>query len=104
MAVRPISAAATDAARAGSLFALWVTDSAGGGLTLLPGDILRGRKQFCSGAGHVQHAVVTARDLDGRIRLALAPLDRQVTVTPLAGGLAGVLRAANTGQVRFDQA
>ena len=94
-------AAATDAARAGSLFALWVTDPAEGGLTLLPGDILRGRKQFCSAAGHVQYAVVTAHDLNGHTRLAFAPLGRQVTTAPLAGGLQGV-RAATTGQVSFN--
>ncbi len=85
---------------AGSLFALWVTDPPEGGVTLLPGNILRGRKQFCSGAGHVNHAVMTAHDLDGRVRLVMARLDRNVTVTKLAGGMQG-MRAATTGQAVF---
>jgi alkylation response protein AidB-like acyl-CoA dehydrogenase len=91
---------AAAAAAAGSLFALWVTDPPDAGLTLLPGGILRGRKQFCSGAGHVSHAVMTAQDLDGRVRLVVATLDRNVTVTKLAGGMQG-MRAATTGQVHF---
>ena len=94
-----LAATAADV-KAGCLFALWVTDPPDGGLTLMPGNVLRGRKQFCSGAGHAQRAVVTARDLDGRNRLVIVPVDRGVTVTPLAGGMQGV-RAATTGQVGF---
>ncbi len=93
-------AMAARAAGAGALFALWVTDPPDGGLTLLPGGIVRGRKQFCSGAGHVQYAVMTAQDLDGRVRLVMARLDRGVTVTKLAGGMQG-MRAATTGQTSF---
>ncbi len=93
-------AAAARATGAGSLFALWVTDPPDGGLTLLPGGVVRGRKQFCSGAGHVSHAVMTAQDLDGRVRLVLAKLGSGVTVTTLAGGMQG-MRAAATGQVAF---
>ena len=93
-------AAAARAAGDGSLFALWVTDPPDGGLTLLPGGVLRGRKQFCSGAGHVSHAVMTAQDPDGQVRLVMAKLGSGVTVTKLAGGMQG-MRAATTGQAAF---
>jgi alkylation response protein AidB-like acyl-CoA dehydrogenase len=94
-----LAATAADV-QAGCLFALWVTDPPDGGLTLMPGNTLRGRKQFCSAAGHAQRAVVTARDLDGRFWLAVVSVDDHVAVTPLAGGMQGV-RAATTGQVSF---
>ena len=96
-----VLATATDAARADCLFALWVTDPPGSGLTLLPGEILSGRKQFCSASGYARRAVVTAQEGEGCTRLALVPLERGVTVAPLAGGLQGI-RAATTGQVSFD--
>jgi alkylation response protein AidB-like acyl-CoA dehydrogenase len=92
------AAAIADAARAGQLGALWVTDPPGGGLRL-EGGRLYGAKQFCSGAGHAAWAVVTATDAAG-VRLALVRMDGTVSVTPLAGGLAG-MRAATTGAVRF---
>jgi alkylation response protein AidB-like acyl-CoA dehydrogenase len=89
----------------GRMFALWVTDPPGGGLRLHAGR-LHGERRFCSGAGHVTRAVVTARDPDGAIRLAVARLDASAVATPLAegatgGGLAG-MRAAATGSVQFD--
>lgn len=93
-------AAAAEDARAGHLFALWVTDPPDGGLSLLASGALRGRKQFCSGAGHVRRAVVTAENGSGQTRLAVVDLDNGVTVTPLAGGMLG-MRAAVTGQTAF---
>ncbi len=87
----------------GHLFGLWVTDPPGNGLRLLPGGVLDGNKQFCSGAGHVTRAVVTAEDAVGRTRLAYATLGEGVAASPLPGGLAG-MRAAATGQMRFRQA
>ena len=94
--------AARDAAD-GHLFGLWVTDPPGSGLRLLPGGVLDGDKQFCSGAGHVTRAVVTAEDPGGQTRLAYASLEEGVAASPLSGGLAG-MRAAATGQVRFRHA
>ena len=94
--------AACDDARSGHLVALWVTDPPGAGLAAAPDGTISGAKQFCSGAGHVNRAVVTV-DESGHTRLAYAALHRAVTAHPLPGGLAG-LRAATTGQVTFDQA
>ncbi len=90
-------------ARDGHLFGLWVTDPPGDGLRLSPSGTLHGGKQFCSGAGHVTRAVVTAEDAAGQIRLAYTALGENVTASPLPGGLAG-MRAAATGQVRFRHA
>ena len=89
---------AQDCAR-GRLIALWVTDPPEAGLALNDTAGLSGSKQFCSAAGHVSRAIVTA-DHAGHTRLAYAQLDHGVTVTPLPGGLAG-MRAARTGQVAF---
>ncbi len=96
----PVCRAAADDAEAGHLCALWVTDPPGGGLVAGP-DGIAGAKQFCSGAGHATRAVVTVDD-SGQTRLAYARLDQGVTAQPLPGGLAG-MRAASTGQVKFDR-
>ncbi len=95
-----VIAAVAQEAAAGHLFALWVTDPPHGPLRL--DGSLTGGKQFCSAAGHATRAVVTAETQDG-IRLAVAALDRGVIVSKLAGGMQG-MRAANTGQVQFDDA
>jgi alkylation response protein AidB-like acyl-CoA dehydrogenase len=94
---------AADDARAGHLFGLWVTDPPQGGLRIDDSGRLDGAKQFCSGANYVTRAVVTAEDTAGRIRLVYATDEIGFSATPLTGGLAG-MRAATTGQVRFDQA
>ena len=86
--------------RDGRLFALWVTDPPGAGLTVRDGG-LRGRKLFCSGAGSVSRAVVTARDPAGAVVLAIANLESGATATALEGGLTG-MRAAGTGGMLFD--
>jgi alkylation response protein AidB-like acyl-CoA dehydrogenase len=99
---REILRAAARDVRAGHIFALWVTDSSADRLRLEAG-WLEGCKEFCSGAGHVRRAVVTARDEEGRTRLAVARLEQDVTTTALAGAMQGV-RAAATGQVRFSGA
>ena len=94
-------AAAEDAA-AGRLIGLWVTDPPAGGLVVLGGR-LTGHKQFCSAAGHATRAVVTATDRLGDTRLVYADVTSRCSVSALPGGLAG-MRAATTGQVRFDDA
>lgn len=102
---RDQAAAAAAAVEGGALFGLWVTDPPGdAGLRLAQeADGLRliGGKQFCSGAGHVSHAVVTAFDpaCEDR-RLLLLPLDASERVTPLPAPLAG-MKAATTGQVEM---
>ena len=86
--------------RAGRMLGLWVTDPPGRSLQVDRGR-LHGEKQFCSGAGHITRAVVTAADAAGTVRLAYARLDEGATARPLPGSLSG-MRAAATGQVSFD--
>jgi len=45
----------------GHLFGLWVTDPPAGGVTVANG-VFTGRKVFCSGAGQVTRALITAGD------------------------------------------
>ncbi len=87
----------------GHLFGLWVTDPPDGGLRVGTDGRLNGRKQFCSGCGHVTRAVVTAADADDTIRLVYALNEGGFTASPLPGSLAG-MRAASTGQVSYDGA
>ena len=89
-------------ARAGHLCGLWVTDPPGGTLLRSGDGLVSGGKQFCSGAGFATRAVVTVADA-GEVFLAYVALDEGVTVSPLPGSLAG-MRAAVTGQARFDRA
>ena len=93
---------AADDAAAGQLIGLWVTDPPASGLAI-SGGRLSGNKQFCSGAGHATRAVVTATDRLGDTRLVYADVSSGCSISPLPGGLAG-MRAATTGQVRFDDA
>jgi alkylation response protein AidB-like acyl-CoA dehydrogenase len=90
-------------ADAGQLFALWVTDPPTGGLRMRrDGGRVRldGGKQFCSGAGHVTGALVTAEDTDGSTRMLVVPLGIGEVITPLPSPLQG-MRAAVTGAVDF---
>jgi alkylation response protein AidB-like acyl-CoA dehydrogenase len=98
-----VMARAADAALNGDLFGLWVTDPPGdGALTMTRADDrlrLSGGKMFCSGAGHVRAAVVTAFDPScGDRRLILVRLDGTERISPLPAGLAG-MKAAVTGQI-----
>jgi alkylation response protein AidB-like acyl-CoA dehydrogenase len=99
----------TDAQRnwAGSgddVFALWVTDPPEGGLRMqrsANGIVLQGAKQFCSGAGHVTAALITAEDSWFGARMLAVRLNIGETVTPLPAPLQG-MRAATTGAVDFS--
>jgi alkylation response protein AidB-like acyl-CoA dehydrogenase len=85
------------------IFALWVTDPPGGGVTMRRhGNAIRltGAKQFCSGAGHATAALITATDPGIGTRMLILPLGRGETVSPLPAPLAG-MRAAVTGAVCF---
>jgi len=89
---------------ADALFGLWVTDPPGGGLRMqcAGGSIrLSGGKQFCSAVGHAMHAVVTAQDEVGAVRMLILRLTQGERVSPLPAPLAG-MRAAVTGAVDFD--
>ena len=101
----PQMAKAADGVLAGGLFGLWVTDLPDQSSLILQaeGDAFRlnGGKMFCSGAGHVGWAVVTARDPDcADQRLLLLRMDGSEQVSPLPAGLSG-MKAAVTGQVDF---
>lgn len=87
----------------GRLYALWVTDPPAGSLRMRYSNgriILNGGKQFCSGAGFVDGALVTACDEDGQTRMLVLSLGIGETVTPLPAPLQG-MRAAVTGAVDF---
>ncbi len=103
-AAAEVAARACEDARAGALFALWVTDPSDGAALSVRREggrlALDGGKAFCSGAGHADRALVTARDEDGQARMLLVPLGRGERVAPLPASLSGV-RGAATGQVSF---
>ncbi len=92
-----------DAREDGLLHALWVTDPPDGGLRMRQtgnGIALEGGKQFCSGAGHADAAVVTATDPEGDVRMLALRLNGEARVTPLPSPLQG-MRSAVTGAVDF---
>ncbi len=86
---------AADAA-AGRLYGLWVTEGSAG-LRLRDGQ-LEGGKTFCSGAGHLSHAVVTAQPDVGDPVLVIVALDDEARAAPSKIRLQG-MRAATTGTV-----
>lgn len=93
-----VEAAAEDA-RAGLLFGVWVTDPPGTALHLRDG-VLRGGKGPCSGAGHLERAVVTV-EAEGGFQLAMLRLDGTEQVRPMRGLLHG-MRASVNGWVGLD--
>jgi len=82
--------------QAGDLFGLWVTD--GPDPLRLDGHQLRGGKLFCSGAGHLSHAIVTAQQPHSEPVLVLVTLEDPARATPSAIKLQG-MRSAVTGAV-----
>ncbi len=89
-------ARAAGEAEDGHLFGLWVTE-APPGLRLRQG-VLQGGKVFCSGAGRLDRALVTARPDQGEPVLALVRLDGTARSRPSAMRLGG-MRSAVTGAV-----
>jgi alkylation response protein AidB-like acyl-CoA dehydrogenase len=66
-------------AATGHLFGVWNTAPADGVRIVARGDgwfELGGRKTFCSGAGTVTRALITARDAAGSSQMLLVPMDR----------------------------
>ncbi len=99
--------AAADARR-GVLFGMWNTGDPAG-LWLDPavdgpeGDlVLRGRKCFCSGAGLVERALVTAREGNAPPRMVLVPLPRGTARADLSRWTPTGMRASATGDVDFS--
>ncbi len=91
--------AAAEAAHAGEMFALWVTDPVGkhsAKRLRLEGGVLSGEKWFCSAAGVADRALVTAETSGGAQMLFLAVSSARVTDQGVK--LAG-MRAAKTGSV-----
>ena len=96
-------AAARNAAARGELHALWVTDPPAGALRLDAARdrwIMAGAKMFCSGAGHVAHAVITAAMENGESQMLIVPMGQGERSEPLPNQLQGV-RSAVTGMVDF---
>lgn len=93
-------ARAAEAARAGQLFGLWVTDGADDPLRADEHGVLHGRKAVCSGAGYVNRAVVTVQCPDGLIRLAYLEAPKPAGMGQRVR-LQG-MRAACTGSVSFE--
>ena len=88
-----------EAARDRKLFALWVTDSPKNPLRLSEDMVLSGEKWFCSGAGYVDRALVTAERAE-EAQMVFVPLSSGVRITDQGIRLAG-MRAAKTGSVDF---
>jgi alkylation response protein AidB-like acyl-CoA dehydrogenase len=95
-----LSAAAAKDAADGHIFALWVTDPPGKPLALKPGGLLDGEKAFCSGAGVVTRALITAAT-DIGTRMLVVGLERGTRVIPSPVQLGG-MRAAITGCIDFS--
>ena len=86
-------------ARAGHLFAIWVTET--GAPVRLQGRELVGEKMFCSGACHVTRPLITAQTDDGADpRMLIVPLGDDRRAAPSLGGLHG-MRSAETGRCDF---
>jgi alkylation response protein AidB-like acyl-CoA dehydrogenase len=85
--------------RAGHLFAIWNAETQAG-IRILDENKLSGSKAFCSGAGHVTRALLTAKDRCGT-RMLLIPLEPGERVGSTAVALHG-MRATQTASVQFD--
>jgi alkylation response protein AidB-like acyl-CoA dehydrogenase len=95
--------AAGQAAARGELHALWVTNPSEAALHIISVQdrwTMAGAKVFCSGAGHVAHAVVTAATEDGGTQMLIVPMRQGERAERLPGQLQG-MRSAVTGMVDF---
>ncbi len=66
---------------AGKLFGVWNTQAADGVTVAAHGErfVLAGRKTFCSGAGRVARAMITARTASDRLQLYVIDMERERT-------------------------
>jgi alkylation response protein AidB-like acyl-CoA dehydrogenase len=85
--------------RAGHLFAIWNAETKDG-IRILDDNKLSGSKTFCSGAGHVTRALITAKDSSGT-RMLLIPLEPGERVGSIGVGMHG-MRATQTAGMQFD--
>ena len=92
---------AADLALDGQLFGLWVTDVPDAPVHLKEDLVLRGSKAPCSGAGHVRHALITARLPDRATRMAIiGPIPARSTDP--SGWLMQGMRAARNGRAILE--
>jgi alkylation response protein AidB-like acyl-CoA dehydrogenase len=89
------------AALEGALFGLWVTDAPDAPVMLEEDFVLRGAKSPCSGAGHIRHALVTARLASGATHMLVVELLREQPVGQVGWPMQG-MRAACNGRVSLD--
>jgi alkylation response protein AidB-like acyl-CoA dehydrogenase len=92
---------ASDLVLAGRLFGLWVTDVPDAPVHLTGDLILHGAKAPCSGAGHVTHALITARLPGGATRMVMiGPVPAQ-NADP-SGWMMQGMRAARSGRMIME--
>lgn len=95
-----IEHAAQDLA-AGHLFGIWNAEAANGVRFLeAPATVLTGIKVFCSAAGQVSRALITAKEESG-MQMLLIPLEPGARVLPSSLSLHG-MRATQTAGIDFD--
>ncbi len=95
-------AAVSKEAADGGLLGVWNTDAAEGLRLVASGSRLRliGRKILCSGAGHIERPLVTAKDEAGRMLMVMPRLKRSER-TDLSSWTPSGMRASTTGTVDF---
>lgn len=93
---------ASEDLRAGHLFAIWNAETNEKVRIIVNATKLKlqGTKAFCSGAGHVTRALITASDGSG-LRMLLIPLEAEERVGCMEVGLHG-MRATCTASMKFD--
>jgi alkylation response protein AidB-like acyl-CoA dehydrogenase len=93
---------ASDDLRAGHLFAIWNAETKDK-VRIQSGknQKLQGTKAFCSGAGYVTRALITASDGSG-MRMLLIPLEAGERVGCVEAGLHG-MRATRTASMNLDE-
>ena len=89
------------AAREGALFGLWVTDAPDAPVVLREDSVLHGAKSPCSGAGHIRHALVTARLASGATHMLAVELPPGRPTDNATWPMQG-MRAACNGRVSLD--
>ena len=88
-------------AAAGHLFGLWVTDPPTASVRIDAEGRLHGTKMPCSGAGHVDRALITASMADGETCMLIARLDGRPRADRAGWAVHG-MRAACNGRVCLD--
>jgi alkylation response protein AidB-like acyl-CoA dehydrogenase len=92
--------------RAGCRFGVWAAHDRELPLQLMPepdgGGVLQGVKNFCSGSGFIERAVVTAAIAEGVHQLVVVAMDQEAERVDLAWWQPLGMRASATGRVDFS--